>query len=151
MIFSSPVATAEFSRFAGILSAALSQHHLLGFEITAGIPECLADMWVGSGWHGIRGAECNRPHISPFEGGCHYCMASTIVSPQAKLQRGNTTPSINKKNQIKDLLSMALTIRARLRFLLSQSLPSGSFHKSFILIHQRADRMETTVTENSLI
>ena len=31
--FSSPVATAEFSKFAGILSAALSQHHLLGLEI----------------------------------------------------------------------------------------------------------------------
>ena len=31
--FSNPVATAEFSKFAGILSAALSQHHLLGFEI----------------------------------------------------------------------------------------------------------------------
>ena len=31
--FSSPVITAEFSKFAGILSAALSQHHLLGFEI----------------------------------------------------------------------------------------------------------------------
>ena len=30
---SSPVATAEFSKFAGILNAALSQHHLLGFEI----------------------------------------------------------------------------------------------------------------------
>ena len=29
----SPVATAEFSKFAGILSAALSQHHLIGFEI----------------------------------------------------------------------------------------------------------------------
>ena len=28
----SPVATAEFSKFAGILSAALSQHHLSGFE-----------------------------------------------------------------------------------------------------------------------
>ena len=28
-----PLATAEFSRFAGIWSAALSQHHLLGFEI----------------------------------------------------------------------------------------------------------------------
>ena len=27
------VATAEFSKFAGILSVALSQHHLLGFEI----------------------------------------------------------------------------------------------------------------------
>ena len=33
LTFSSPVATAEFSKFAGILSAALSQHHLLGFEI----------------------------------------------------------------------------------------------------------------------
>ena len=33
LTFSSPVATTEFSKFAGILSAALSQHHLLGFEI----------------------------------------------------------------------------------------------------------------------
>ena len=33
LTFSSLVATAEFSRFTGILSAALSQHHLLGFEI----------------------------------------------------------------------------------------------------------------------
>ena len=31
--FSSPVDTAEFCKLAGILSAALSQHHLLGFEI----------------------------------------------------------------------------------------------------------------------
>ena len=33
LTFSSLVATAEFSKFAGILSAALSQNHLLGFEI----------------------------------------------------------------------------------------------------------------------
>jgi len=33
LTFSSPVATAEFSKFAGILSAALSQLHLSGFEI----------------------------------------------------------------------------------------------------------------------
>ena len=33
--FFSPVATVEFSKFAGILSAALSQHPLLGFEIAA--------------------------------------------------------------------------------------------------------------------
>ena len=31
--FSSPVAIAEFSKFAGILSAAPSQHPLLGFEV----------------------------------------------------------------------------------------------------------------------
>ena len=33
LTFSSPVAAAEFSRFAGVLGAALSQHHLSGFEI----------------------------------------------------------------------------------------------------------------------
>ena len=31
--FSNPVATAVFSKFADILSAALSQHHFIGFEI----------------------------------------------------------------------------------------------------------------------
>ena len=34
LTFSSPVATAEFSKFASILSAALLHHHLSGFEIT---------------------------------------------------------------------------------------------------------------------
>ena len=50
------MATAEFSRFAGILSAAFSQHHLLGFEI--------AQLWgwgkewpLGKGSGGHRGAE----------------------------------------------------------------------------------------------
>ena len=33
--------TAEFSKFAGILSAALSQHHLLGFEIAQLECHCL--------------------------------------------------------------------------------------------------------------
>ena len=33
LMFSSPVATAEFSKLSGILTAALSQHHLSGFEI----------------------------------------------------------------------------------------------------------------------
>ena len=32
LTFSSPMTTAEFPKFAGILSAALSQHHLSGFE-----------------------------------------------------------------------------------------------------------------------
>ena len=33
LTFSNPMATAEISKFAGILSATLSQHHLLGLEI----------------------------------------------------------------------------------------------------------------------
>ena len=43
---------------------------------------------------------------------------------------------------------MVLPIRARLRLPHSQSLPSGSFHNPLILVHQRADRMKTTITEN---
>ena len=49
---------------------------------------------------------------------------------------------------IKDLLSMAPPIRTRPSFPLSQSLPSGSFHKPLILLHQQADRLKTTITEN---
>ena len=30
----------------------------------------------------------------------------------------------------------------------TKSVPSGSFHKPLILIHQREDRMKTTITEN---
>ena len=52
------------------------------------------------------------------------------------------------QNWIKDLLSMALPIRTRPSFPLSQSLLSGSFHTPLILLHQRADRMKTTITEN---
>ena len=45
------MATAEFSKFAGILSAALSQHHLLRFEIAQQIVgetvETVADFILG--------------------------------------------------------------------------------------------------------
>ena len=40
LIFSSPEATAEFSKFAGILSVSLYQHRLLGFEISQ-LESCL--------------------------------------------------------------------------------------------------------------
>ena len=38
LTFSSPAATAEFSKFAGIVSASLSQHHLLEWNSSTGIP-----------------------------------------------------------------------------------------------------------------
>ena len=45
------MATAEFAKFAGILSAALAQHHLLGFEIAQQIDgetvETVADFIFG--------------------------------------------------------------------------------------------------------
>ena len=72
---------------------------------------------------------------------------STMVWPQVKQQGGNTAPP-STENWIKDLLSIAPPIRTRPSFPLSQSLPSGSFHKPLILLHQRADRLKTTITEN---
>ena len=44
-----------------------------------------------------------------------------------------------------------LLVRTRPSFPHSLSLPSGSFHKPLILIHQRADRMKTIITENKTI
>ena len=65
-------------------------------------------------------------------------ITSTIVWPQVNNREG-TQPHPLTQNWIKDLLSMALPIRTRPNFPLSQSLPSGSFHKPLILLHQRAD------------
>ena len=52
------------------------------------------------------------------------------------------------QQKIKGLLSMALPTRARPSFPHSQCFPSGSLPKPLIFIHQRADRMKTTVTAN---
>ena len=72
---------------------------------------------------------------------------STIVWPQVNNREG-TQLHPSTENWIKDLLSMAPPIRTRPSFPLSQSLPSGSFLKPLILLHQRADRMKTTIREN---
>ena len=74
-------------------------------------------------------------------------LTSAIVWSQVKQQEG-TQPHPSIEDWIKDLLSMASLIRTRPSFPLSQSLLSGSFHKPLVLLHQRADRMKTTITEN---
>ena len=62
--------------------------------------------------------------------------------------REGTQPQPSTENWIKDLLIMVPPIRTRPSFPLSQSLPSGSFHKPLILLYQRADRVKTTITGN---
>ena len=52
-MLSSPVAITEFSTFAGILSAALSQHHFLEFEMAQLVKNlpAMRETWVRSlGW-----------------------------------------------------------------------------------------------------
>ena len=77
-----------------------------------------------------------------------FCfITSTMVWLQVKQQGGNTAPPITE-NWIKNLLSMAPPIRTRPSFPLSQSLPSRSFHKPLIPMHQKAGRLKTAITEN---
>ena len=70
---------------------------------------------------------------------------SSSPSPQFGLRPNNwegTQPYPSTGNWTEDLLSIAPPIGTRPSFPLSQSLPSGSFHKPLI------DRMKTTITEN---
>ena len=73
-------------------------------------------------------------------------ITSTIVWPQVNNREG-TCPHPSTESWIKDLFNMALRIRTRPNFPLSQSLPSRSFHKPLILLHQRADTLKITITE----
>ena len=63
-----------------------------------------------------------------------------------KQQGGNTAPPI-KENWMKDLLNMVLPIRTRPSFPPQDSVSHQEVSISLIL-HQKADRMKATVTEN---
>ena len=57
LTFSSPVATAELSKFTGILSAALSRHHLSGFGIAHG-------PWIQLS--SVQSLSCVRLFVTPW-------------------------------------------------------------------------------------
>ena len=86
-------------------------------------------------------------HCSFLLGPGAHKFPSTIVWPHIKQQEGKIAPPITE-NWIKDLLNRALPIRTIPSFPLSQSFPSESFHKPVIYIHQRADTIKTTITED---
>ena len=116
-------------------------------DLPVSVQPCPVEAWVGGGLLQAGGTECSSACMGPFEGGRHYLHYPTIVWTQVNSREG-IQPQPSTENWIKDLLGMALPIRTRLSFPLSQSLPSGSFHKLLILLHQRADRIKTTITEN---
>ena len=72
-------------------------------------------------------------------------ITSNIVWPQVN-SREVTQLYTSTKSWIKDLLSMIWPIRTRPSFPLSQFLPSGNFHTPLFLLHQRKDRLKTTIT-----
>ena len=74
-------------------------------------------------------------------------ITSIIVWPQVKQQGGNTALPINRKLDLK-FTKHGATHQNKTQFPLILSLPSGSFHKPLTLLHQRANRLKTTITEN---
>ena len=104
------------------------------------VSRCLCRQWPATR-SGVLNTRAGR---SPWK---EDAITPTVVGLQAK-PREWTQYHSSTENWIKDLLSMAPSIRIRPRFAHSQSLPSGSFNNPLILLHQRADRMKTTITEN---
>ena len=84
----------------------------------------------------VSGAECSSVYMGHFEGGDQYLHYLHHSSASGQTTGREHRPAT--ENWIKDLLSMAPSFRTRPSFPLSQSLPSGSFHKPLILLHQRA-------------
>ena len=99
---------------------------------------------------GLGGTECGITCMGSSEGGHHYLPYLHYSLAQVNSREG-TQPHPSTGHWIKDLLSMAPAIRTRPSPPLSQPLSSGSFHKPLILLHQRADRLKTTITEKEPI
>ena len=116
-------------------------------DLPGGCPGSPAKAWVSGGLLQGWGARTVAVHAWDLLREVKIFITSTIVWPQVNSREG-TQLHLSTKNWIKDLLSMTLSIRTRPSIPLSQSIPSGHFHKPFILLHQRADRLKTTITEN---
>ena len=117
-------------------------------DLPMSVQESPVEVWVGGDLFSGLGAVSVAVHAwDLLKEVTIIFITSTIVWPQVNNRKG-TQPHPSTENWIKDLLSMAPPIRTRPSFPLSQSLPSGSFHKPLILLHQREDRLKTTITEN---
>ena len=81
------------------------------------------------------GTECSSACMGPSEGRRHYphYRRHSLASGQTT---GREHSPVCFQQKIEDLLSMALPVRTRPSFPLSQSLPSRSFPKPLILLHQ---------------
>ena len=94
----------------------------------------------------VRGTECSSVCTGPFEGGCYYLHYFHHWLASGQTTGREHSPVHQQKTGLK--IYWAWPRPSEQDWVpLSQSLPSGSFHKPLILIHQRANRMKTTITE----
>ena len=99
--------------------------------------------WLAVAWCKVRGTECSSECIGPFEGSAHYLHYLHHSLALGQMTGREPSPTLQQKIGLK-------VYWARPSFLLSQSLPSGSFQRSLILLHQRADWLKTTLFSNSM-
>ena len=113
-------------------------------DLPGSVQESLVEAWACPR---VGGTECSTTRMGHFEGGPHYLHYLHHGLASGQITGREQSPAHQQKNWIKDLLSLALPIRQD-PFSPSFSLLSRNFHKPLILLHQRADRMKTRITEN---
>ena len=98
----------------------------------------------------VGGTEYSTACMGPFERGRHYLhyLYHSLASGQITGRKHSPTLQPNIGLKIYCGCPPPSEQDPVQNKTLSQSLPSRSFHKSLILLHQRADRLKTTVTEN---
>ena len=95
----------------------------------------------------VEGTECSSACVGPFEGGLHYLhyLHCSLASSQTTGRK--PSPTHQEKTGLKIYWAWPCPSEQD-HFPLKSVSPSGSFHKPLILLHQRADRMKSTITEN---
>ena len=120
-------------------------------EITQTCPWVSKSLWQRYGTavacFRVGGNDCSSAWMQPCEGGLHYLhyLHHGLTSGQKTVREHR--PAHQQKSGLK--IYWAWPHRSEQDpGLLCQSLPSGSFHKTLIFLHQRADRLKTKITEN---
>ena len=112
-------------------------------DLPVSVQESLAEAWVGRGLLQGRG---HTACLGPLEGGRHY-----LHHLHGSLASGQTTgrehsPAHQQKIGFK--IYWAWAHQNKIQFPPQSVSPIRKLPKPFILIHQRADRLKTTITEN---
>ena len=118
-----------------------------GLDLPICVQESPAEVWVGSG-PAESGALSVAVHAQTFWESRHYLHYLHQCLPSGQTTGREHSPAHQQKIGLKIYWAWLCPSEKDPVSPLSQSLLSGIFHEPLILIHQRADKMKTTITEN---